>query len=201
MRMILISMLYGTMSVLVWSQCASAEEVKGEFASPKTDEEMIKNALYVVSDSIAKGATVIAIDANGKEPDITQRNEQLPPAFQTIPPTLQMTRTASMRTAWSGSWHGSTGPYPSERQGGLRLHAAGRYHSKQTWILSPPNPRRGMKRMQEPPHVMMFNDGGDAVQKDYPRPGEYGRHVPQPSVMWAEKASYQHLMLPVSTSP
>src|SRR6185503_16561485 len=66
MRMGLISMICGTLAVSAWSVGAAGEEVKGEFASPKTDEEMIANALSAAPESIAKSATVIAFDAQGK---------------------------------------------------------------------------------------------------------------------------------------
>ena len=43
MRISLVSMICGT--AFVWSTAAIGNEVKGEFQSPKTDEEMIANAV------------------------------------------------------------------------------------------------------------------------------------------------------------
>jgi hypothetical protein len=64
MRMSLVSMICGT--AFVWSTAVIGQEVKGEFPSPKTDEEMVANALSAAPESIRKNATVIAFDANGK---------------------------------------------------------------------------------------------------------------------------------------
>ena len=64
MRTSLVSMICGT--AFVWSTAVIGQEVKGEFPSPKTDEEMIANAVAAAPDWIGKNATVIAIDANGK---------------------------------------------------------------------------------------------------------------------------------------
>jgi hypothetical protein len=64
MRTSLVSMICGT--AFVWSTAVIGQEVKGEFPSPKTDEEMIANAVAAAPESIGKNATVIAIDANGK---------------------------------------------------------------------------------------------------------------------------------------
>ena len=55
MRMFLSSMVCGTITLLVWSAGALGQEVvKGEFASPKTDEEKIANALSAAPELIAK---------------------------------------------------------------------------------------------------------------------------------------------------
>jgi hypothetical protein len=56
-------------------------------------------------------------------------------------------------------------------------------------------PPAGMQWMKEPPQVMVFDYGGEAVTKDYPRPGEMA-DMTQPWVMWAG-SPYEHLMLPV----
>ncbi len=59
-------------------------------------------------------------------------------------------------------------------------------------------PPQGMKWMQEPPHVMVFNYGGEGTIKDYPRPGEMAE-MTQPWVMWAG-SPYEHLMIPVRSA-
>ena len=64
MRMSLVSMICGT--AFVWLAAVIGQEVKGEFASPKTDEEMIANAASAAPEAIGKNATVIAFDASGK---------------------------------------------------------------------------------------------------------------------------------------
>jgi len=56
-------------------------------------------------------------------------------------------------------------------------------------------PPEGMKWMQEPPHVMVLNYGGEEAIKDYPRPGEMA-DMTRPWVMWAG-SPYEHLMIPV----
>jgi hypothetical protein len=67
MRMFFNSVICGTFTLLTWSAGVLGQEVvKGEFASPKTDEEMIANALSAAPELIAKNATVIAFDANRK---------------------------------------------------------------------------------------------------------------------------------------
>ncbi len=197
MRMILISMLYGTMSVLAWSQCASAEEVKGEFASPKTDEEMIKNALSAAPDSIAKGATVIAIDANGKSRTLRKGTNN----FTCLPddptnPANDPNCVDANGLEWVMAWVNRTDPPKGKVGFGYMLQGGTTPSNVDPFATKPP---AGMKWMQEPPHVMVFNYGGDAVQKDYPRPGEMA-DMSQPWVMWAG-SPYEHLMLPVSTSP
>jgi len=74
MRMSLVSTICG--AAFVWSTAVIGQEVKGEFSSPKTDEEMIANALSAAPESIAKNATVIALRCEWKGADTSERHEQ-----------------------------------------------------------------------------------------------------------------------------
>jgi hypothetical protein len=197
MRMIIISMLYGTVSALSFSQGTLAQEVKGEFASPKTDDEMVTNALSAAPDAIAKGASVIAFDANGKGRTLRKGTNN----FTCIPddptnPANDPNCVDANGLEWAMAWINKTDPPKGKVGFGYMLQGGTTPSNVDPFATKPPG---NMKWMQEPPHVMVFNYGGEAAQKDYPRPGEMA-DMSQPWVMWAG-SPYEHLMLPVASSP
>jgi len=193
MRMGLISMICGTLAVSAWSVGAVGEEVKGEFASPKTDEEMIANALSAAPESIAKSATVIAFDAQGKARTLRKGTNN----FTCIPddptnPANDPNCVDANGLEWVMAWVNKTEPPKGKVGFGYMLQGGTTPSNVDPFATKPPE---GMKWMQEPPHVMVFNYGGEGAIKDYPKPGEMAE-MTQPWVMWAG-SPYEHLMLPV----
>ncbi|WP_246805467.1 hypothetical protein [Mesorhizobium mediterraneum] len=191
MRMSLVSMICGT--AFVWSTAVIGQEVKGEFSSPKTDEEMIANALSAAPESIGKNATVIAFDANGKVRTLRKGTNN----FTCIPddptnPANDPNCVDANGLEWVMAWVNKSEPPKGKVGFGYMLQGGTTPSNVDPFATKPPE---GMKWMQEPPHVMVFNYGGEGTIKDYPRPGEMA-DMTQPWVMWAG-SPYEHLMMPV----
>jgi hypothetical protein len=194
MRMSLVSMICGT--AFVWSTGAVGQEIKGEFPSPKTDEEMIVNAVSAAPESIGKNATVIAFDANGKVRTLRKGTNN----FTCIPddptnPANDPNCVDANGLEWVMAWVNKTEPPKGKIGFGYMLQGGTTPSNVDPFATKPPE---GMKWMQEPPHVMVFNYGGEGAIKDYPRPGEMA-DMTQAWVMWAG-SPYEHLMIPVGAA-
>ena len=194
MRMSLVSMICGT--AFVWSTAVIGQEVKGEFSSPKTDEEMIANAVSAAPEPIAKNATVIAFDANGKARTLRKGTNN----FTCLPddptnPANDPNCVDANGLEWVMAWVNKTEPPKGKVGFGYMLQGGTTPSNVDPFATKPPE---GMGWMQEPPHVMVFNYGGEGAIKDYPRPGEMA-DMTQPWVMWAG-SPYEHLMIPVRSA-
>jgi hypothetical protein len=65
MRTSSVLVFYGLANLLVWSFPVAAQQVGAGHTPPKTDEEMIANALAAAPAAVAQGAAVIAFDDKG----------------------------------------------------------------------------------------------------------------------------------------
>jgi len=158
------------------------EVVKGEFASPKTDEEIIANALSAAPESIAKNAAVIAFDANGKVRTLRKGSNN----FTCIPddptnPANDPNCVDANGLEWVMAWVNKAEPPKGKVGFGYMLQGGTTPSNVDPFATKPPS---GTQWMKEPPHVMIFNYGGEPAIKDYPRPGEMA-DMTQPWVMWA----------------
>ena len=192
MRMLLSSTVCGIL--LAWLGPVMGQEVvKGEFASPKTDEEIIANALSAAPESIAKNAAVIAFDANGKVRTLRKGSNN----FTCIPddptnPANDPNCVDANGLEWVMAWVNKAEPPKGKVGFGYMLQGGTTPSNVDPFATKPPS---GTQWMKEPPHVMIFNYGGEPAIKDYPRPGEMA-DMTQPWVMWAG-SPYEHLMIPV----
>jgi hypothetical protein len=178
------TLLAGAM-VIVAASSASAADM--------TDEEMIKSALSAAPESIAKNAAVITFDASGKPRTLREGTNN----FTCIPddpsnPFPDPNCVDKNGLEWVMALVNKTEPPKGKVGFGYMLQGGTTPSNVDPSATKPPE---GMDWMQEPPHVMVFNYGGEAAIQDYPKPGEKA-DMTQPWVMWAG-TPYEHLMLPV----
>lgn len=185
-----ISTLLGLVAFAACSTVATAEEVGAGHTPPKTDEEMVTNALSAAPPDIAANATVIAFGADGTARTLKQGSNNLTciPDDPTNPANDPLCVDKN-GMEWVMAWVGKTEP-PKGKVGFAYMLQGGTTPSNVDPYATQP---AGGHWMQEPPHVMVMNYG-DAFQ-DYPKPGEMA-DMTQPWVMWAG-TPYEHLMLPV----
>jgi hypothetical protein len=169
---------------------ASGEEGGAGHTPPKTDEEMIANALSAAPEPIAAKAAVITIEADGKVRTLREGSNN----FTCIPddptnPANDPNCVGANGLEWVMAWVHRTEPPKGKVGFGYMLQGGSTPSNLDPFAIEP----AGGHWMQEPPHVMVFNYG-DAIQ-DYPKPGE-NPDMAQPWVMWAD-TPYEHLMLPV----
>ncbi len=191
MRRSSVSILFGLAAFAACSTIAAAEEVGAGHTPPKTDEEMITNALSAAPENVAANATVIAFGADGKVRTLREGSNN----FTCIPddptnPANDPLCVDKNGWEWVMAWVGKT-ELPKGKVGFAYMLQGGTTPSNVDPYAT--KPLESMGWMQEPPHVMVMNYG-DAFQ-DYPKPGEMA-DMTQPWVMWAG-SPYEHLMLPV----
>ena len=158
---------------------------------PKTDEEMIANALAAAPAAVAQGAAVIAFDDKGNIRTLRRGTNQ----FTCIPddptnPANDPNCVDENGLEWIKALVSKSEPPKGKVGFGYMLQGGTTPSNVDPFATKPPN---GMDWMQEPPHVMVFNYG-EAMQ-GYPKPGEHA-DMTQPWVMWAG-SPYEHLMMPV----
>ncbi|RRI06538.1 hypothetical protein EH240_04465 [Mesorhizobium tamadayense] len=154
---------------------------------------MIANAVSAAPESIGKNATVIAFDAKGKVRTLRKGTNN----FTCIPddptnPANDPNCVDANGLEWVMALVNRSEPPKGKVGFGYMLQGGTTPSNVDPFAKKPP---KGMKWMQEPPHVMVFNYGGKRTIKDYPRPGEMA-DMTQPWVMWAG-TPYEHLMIPV----
>ena len=181
----------GLASLLVWSFPVAAQQVGAGHTPPKTDEEMIANALAAAPAAVAQGAAVIAFDDKVNIRTLRQGTNQ----FTCIPddptnPANDPNCVDENGLEWVKAWVSRTDPPKGKIGFGYMLQGGTTPSNVDPFATKPP---AGMDWMQEPPHVMVFNYGETMV--GYPEPGEHA-DMTKPWVMWAG-TPYEHLMLPV----
>ena len=181
----------GLAAVVAWSTGVAGQDVKAGHTPPKTDEEMIANAVSAAPEVIGAAAAVITFDANGKVRTLREGSNN----FTCLPddptnPANDPNCVDENGLEWVMAYVGKTKPPEGKVGFGYMLQGGTTPSNVDPSATQPPD---GMDWMQEPPHVMIFNYG-DAIQ-DYPKPGEMP-DMTQPWVMWAG-TPYEHLMLPV----
>jgi hypothetical protein len=158
---------------------------------PKTDEEMVANALAAAPPAVAQGAAVIAFDNKGNIRTLREGTNQ----FTCIPddptnPANDPNCVDENGLEWVQALVSRTDPPKGKVGFGYMLQGGTTPSNVDPFATKP---AAGMDWMQEPPHVMVFNYG-EAMQ-GYPKPGEHA-DMTQPWVMWAG-SPYEHLMPPV----
>jgi hypothetical protein len=193
MRTSSMSILCGLAAFVAWSTGAAGQEVGAGHTPPKTDEEMIANALSAAPESIAAKATVITFDADGKVRTLREGSNN----FTCIPddptnPANDPNCVDQNGLEWVMAWVNKTEPPKGKVGFGYMLQGGSTPSNVDPFATKPPD---GSHWMEEPSHVMVFNYGGGDGIKDYPKPGATP-DMTQPWVIWAD-TPYEHLMLPV----
>ena len=194
MRKALKTLVFGFAVLVAGSSGVAGEAVGAGHTPPKTDDEMIANALSAAPEAIAANATVIAFDAEGKVRTLREGTNN----FTCIPddptnPANDPNCVDKNGLEWVMAWINKTEPPKGKIGFGYMLQGGTTPSNVDPFATKPPE---GMTWMQEPPHVMVFNYGGGGAIQDYPKPGEMA-DMTQPWVMWAD-TPYEHLMLPVN---
>ena len=134
---------------------------------PKTDEEMIANALAAAPAAVAQGAAVIAFDDKGNIRTLRQGTNQ----FTCIPddptnPANDPNCVDANGLEWVKAYVSKTEPPKGKVGFGYMLQGGTTPSNVDPFATKPPE---GVNWMEEPPHVMVFNYG-EAMQ-GYPEPG------------------------------
>jgi hypothetical protein len=182
---------YSLAGLLVWPSLVAAQQVGAGHTPPKTDEEMVANALSAAPETVARNATVIAFDEKGNVRTLRKGSNN----FTCIPddPTNPANDPQCLDEnglEWAKAWVAKTEPPKGKIGFGYMLQGGTTPSNVEPFATQPP---KGTDWMPEPSHVMIFNYG-EAMQ-GYPAPGEHP-DMTQPWVMWAG-TPYEHLMIPV----
>jgi hypothetical protein len=156
-----------------------------------TDAAMIKSAMRAAPAKVAKDATIVAMEADGKMRTLRKGTNGftcIPDSPTTPGPDAMCMDTSSME--WAGAWMGHKPPPPGKV--GLMYMLAGGTDASNTDPYAQ-KPTAENHWIKTGPHVMIV--GADKSFYDaYPKSADPDTGVPY--VMWAG-TPYQHLMVPV----
>ena len=158
---------------------------------PPTDKHLIASAMSAAPAKVAKGATIVAMEADGKMRTLRQGTNGftcMPDNPATPgPDPMCMDKNA---LDWAHAWIGHTTPAPG-KVGFMYMLSGGTDASNTDPYAAKPDAKNNW--IKTGPHVMIV--GADQNFYDmYPKSADPDTKVPY--VMWAGKP-YQHLMAPV----
>jgi len=163
----------------------------GKAAAAGNDAAMIASAIRAAPASIAKDATIMAMEAGGAMRTLRKGTNGwtcMPDNPATPGPDPMCMDSNAM--AWAGAWMGHQAP-PSGKVGLMYMLAGGTDASNTDPYATKPDANNHW--VKTGPHIMIV--GADAAFYDtYPKSADPDTSVPY--VMWAG-TPYQHLMAPV----
>jgi hypothetical protein len=179
--------------LIVWAGAAigapGGKAPDGKSAS--TDTALIASAMKAAPASIAKGATIVAMEAGGAMRTLRKGTNGwtcMPDNPATPGPDPMCMDSNAM--AWAGAWMGHQAP-PTGKVGLMYMLAGGTDASNTDPYAT--KPAANNHWIKTGPHIMIV--GADATFYDtYPKNADPDTSVPY--VMWAG-TPYQHLMAPV----
>ena len=156
---------------------------------PKTDAELIANAMSAAPRAVAREATIVAMDEKGQMRVLREGKG----AFTCMPDDPRTPGNDPMcldkaGMDWAKAWMGKTPPPPGIGFGYMLM--GGSDASNDDPHATKPAP--GKKWVDTGPHVMILNPPG-AMADQYPKTAADPK---KPYVMWPG-TPYQHLMIPV----
>jgi hypothetical protein len=158
---------------------------------PPTDKQLIASAMSAAPAKVAKGATIVAMEADGKMRTLREGKNGftcMPDNPATPGPDPMCMDKNSME--WVGAWVGRKPP-AAGKVGLMYMLAGGTDASNTDPYAEKPAPNNNW--IKTGPHIMIV--GADASFYDsYPKSPKPDTSVPY--VMWAG-TPYQHLMVPV----
>ena len=156
-----------------------------------SDKKMIKSAMSAAPKKVSAGATIIAMDADGKMRTLREGTNGftcMPDNPATPGPDPMCMDKASLD--WANAWMGHKKP-ASGKVGFMYMLSGGTDGSNTDPYAAKPTP--GNHWIKTGPHVMVV--GADASFYDmYPKGADPDTSMPY--VMWAG-TPYQHLMVPI----
>lgn len=155
------------------------------------DQDLIANAMSAAPESVAKDATIVAINEQGEARTLRKgtNNFTCLPADPKTPANDPMCLDEN-GMEWAKAWMEKAEPPKGKIGFGYMLQGGGTPSNVDPYA----EPTKDGEFLKEPPHVMLFNHG-DAMG-GYPDPRE-NPDTSQPWVMWSG-TPYQHLMIPVN---
>jgi hypothetical protein len=183
---------YVFMGVLILSTGVATNARSADKAAAKTsDAQLIASARKAAPPSVAKGATIVNMEADGTMRTLHKGTNSFTcmPDNPTTPGPDPMCMDANAME-WAKAWMGHQTP-PAGKVGFMYMLAGGTDASNTDPYAKKPTATNHW--VKTGPHVMVV--GGDAAFYDsYPRNADPDTSVPY--VMWAG-TPYQHLMAPV----
>lgn len=182
---------------LVYSQAALADDMTMPGVGEKSatisaaDKEMIRSAMSAAPMKVSAGATLVAMDANGKMRTLREGGNGFT-CMSDNPATPGPDPMCTDKAAWewAGAWIGHKPP-ASGKVGFMYMLAGGTDASNTDPYATKPGASNHW--VKTGPHVMIV--GAEASFYDmYPKSADPDTAVPY--VMWAG-TPYQHLMIPI----
>jgi hypothetical protein len=179
------------MSLLILSAGVTASAATAAKAAKPSDAQLIASAEKAAPKSVAKGATIVNMEADGTMRTLRKGTNSFTcmPDNPTTPGPDPMCMDANAME-WAKAWMGHQTP-PAGKVGLMYMLAGGTDASNVDPYATKPTATNHW--VKTGPHVMVV--GGDAAFYDsYPKSPDPDTSVPY--VMWAG-TPYQHLMAPV----
>jgi hypothetical protein len=183
--------LCGLAGLLAWPVGCAAPYAGAGHMSPKTDAEMITNAMSAAPEAVARDATVIALDEKGNARTLREGSNGFTclPDNPASPGNDPMCLDAN-GMEWAKAWMGKTTPPAGKVGFGYMLMGGSDASNAEPHAMAP---APGGQWVDTGPHVMLFNVG--EMAQNYPSQKE-NPDTRQPYVMWPG-TPYEHLMIPV----
>lgn len=159
-------------------------------AEPMSDEQMIKSAMSAAPPAVAKDATIVAIEKDGKTRVLRKGSN----AFTCIPDNPNSPGPDPMcgdknAMEWAQAWMEKKEP-PANKVGFLYMLEGGTDASNTDPYATAPS--AGNNWIETGPHVMIV--GATKMMEGYPRDAK--PDTSKPYVMWPG-TPYEHVMIPV----
>ena len=177
--------------LILATSALAADKPAAKAAAKPTDAQLIASAKKAAPASVAKGATIVNMEADGTMRTLKKGTNSFTcmPDNPTTPGPDPMCMDANAME-WAKAWMGHKTP-PAGKVGFMYMLAGGTDASNTDPYATKPTATNHW--VKTGPHVMVV--GGDAAFYDsYPRNADPDTSVPY--VMWAG-TPYQHLMAPV----
>ena len=159
---------------------------------PMNDEQMTASAMSAAPQSIAAGATIVAMEANGQMRTLRPgRNGWTCMPDNPATPGPDPMCMDENALAWAHAWIGHQAP-PQDKIGFMYMLAGGTDASNTDPYAQQPTTENNW--IKTGPHVMIVGPAALRMMAGYPRDAK--PDTAQPYVMWSG-TPYEHLMIPV----
>ena len=184
-------MAFGTLaSVVATTAVAQHQGMGAQATGGASDEQLVKSAMSAAPEAVAKDATIITVDTEGKTRVLREGKNGwtcMPDNPTTPGPDPMCLDKNAME--WAGAWMSRKEP-PEDKVGFAYMLAGGTDASNTDPYAKGPEP--GNNWVETGPHVMIV--GAGRMMEGYPRDAK--PDTSKPYVMWPG-TPYEHLMIPV----
>ena len=166
----------------------SSEPSKGPVTPPTTDEEMVKSAMAAAPQSVAKDATIIALDEKLQVRTLRQGTNMWTCIPDGPSPGADPMCVDKNGLEWVQAWLSHKDPPVNKMGFGYMLMGGSDASNEDPFATAP---AAGHQWLETGPHIMIFNIG--KRYEGYPTTHD---DPTKPYVMWPN-TPYAHLMIPV----